>query len=98
MGNVFIQGDRIKNNKMIFLKIGLCPQEIICWPKLTCIEQLVFAGNMYGLDDSSAKASGYMLLDKLGLNEKQNKLAQTLSGGMKRRLNLALALVHNPIF
>jgi ABC-2 type transport system ATP-binding protein len=95
-GNVIINGSSSKNNRDIYAKIGLCPQEIICWPKLTCLEQLIFVGNMYGLQDSSAKESGRKLLDRLGLIEKRNKLAQTLSGGMKRRLNLALALVHNP--
>ncbi len=95
-GNVMINGDSLKNNRDIYTKIGLCPQEIICWPKLTCLEQLIFAGNMYGLQDSAAKESGMKLLDRIGLSEKRNKLAQTLSGGMKRRLNLALALVHNP--
>ena len=95
-GNVIINENSSKNNRDIYAKIGLCPQEIICWPKLTCLEQLIFVGNMYGLQDSSAKESGKKLLDRLGLLEKRNKLAQTLSGGMKRRLNLALALVHNP--
>ena len=95
-GNVIINENSSKNNRDIYAKIGLCPQEIICWPKLTCLEQLIFVGNMYGLQDSSAKESGKRLLDRLGLLEKRNKLAQTLSGGMKRRLNLALALVHNP--
>ncbi|MBN2215447.1 MAG: ABC transporter ATP-binding protein [Bacteroidales bacterium] len=95
-GHVFITGKRLKNDRDIFTRIGLCPQDIICWPKLTCMEQLVFAGNMYGLQDSSAKDSGRKLLGRLGLYGKRNKLAQTLSGGMKRRLNLALALVHNP--
>lgn len=95
-GQVVIKGNRLKNSREIFTKIGLCPQEIICWPKLTCMEQLIFIGNMYGLQDSSARESGMKLLERLGLHEKSNILAQTLSGGMKRRLNLALALVHDP--
>lgn len=95
-GHVIIHGNDSKTSKRIYSKIGLCPQEIIFWPKLTCLEQLIFTGNMYGLHDSAAKDSGNMLLDRLGLMEQKNKLAQTLSGGMKRRLNLALALVHNP--
>jgi ABC-2 type transport system ATP-binding protein len=95
-GQVVIKGNRLKNSREIFTKIGLCPQEIICWPKLTCMEQLIFIGNMYGLQDSSARESGMKLLERLGLHEKSNMLAQTLSGGMKRRLNLALAMVHDP--
>lgn len=95
-GQVVIKGNRLKNGREVFTKIGLCPQEIIYWPKLTCMEQLIFIGNMYGLQDSSARESGMKLLKRLGLHEKSNILAQTLSGGMKRRLNLALALVHDP--
>jgi ABC-2 type transport system ATP-binding protein len=77
-------------------KFGLCPQEVIIWPKLTCLEQLVFIGEMYGMQTGSAVKSGLDLLLRLGLDEKTNKLAGTLSGGMKRRLNICLALVHDP--
>jgi ABC-2 type transport system ATP-binding protein len=76
--------------------IGFCPQEIILWPKLTCMEQLVFTGQMYGMSYPKARAASKDLLTKMGLHEKRNKLAATLSGGMKRRLNLCLALVHDP--
>jgi ABC-2 type transport system ATP-binding protein len=77
--------------------IGLCPQEIILWPKLTCLEQLVFTGQMYGMSLRKARLTGKNLLIKMGLLEKRNRLASTLSGGMKRRLNLCLALVHDPV-
>ena len=76
--------------------IGFCPQEIILWPKLTCLEQLVFTGQMYGMSLRKARLTGKNLLVKMGLIEKRNRLASTLSGGMKRRLNLCLALVHDP--
>jgi len=76
--------------------IGFCPQEIILWPKLTCLEQLVFTGQMYGMSLRKARLSGKNLLARTGLFEKRNRLASTLSGGMKRRLNLCLALVHDP--
>jgi ABC-2 type transport system ATP-binding protein len=76
--------------------IGFCPQEIILWPKLTCLEQLVFTGQMYGMSLRKARLSGKNLLVRTGLFEKRNRLASTLSGGMKRRLNLCLALVHDP--
>jgi ABC-2 type transport system ATP-binding protein len=82
--------------KQIKNLIGLCPQEIVIWELLTCIEQLKFVGISYGLTAKSAKARGENLLHALGLWEKRNKLAKTLSGGMQRRLNIALALVHDP--
>ncbi len=77
-------------------RFGLCPQDIICWPKLTCLEQLVFMGEMYGMLRREAEKSALELLGALGLDSKRGALASTLSGGMKRRLNLCLALVHHP--
>lgn len=76
--------------------IGLSPQDIMIWEMLTCREQLEFMGRMYGLDRSSARRRSRELLAVFGLEEKRNKLGRTLSGGMKRRLNIALALVHEP--
>ncbi len=84
-GEVYIKGE-----------IGLCPQEIIIWPKLTCLEQLIFIGEMYGMAGRTAKLRAMELLAQMELTGKRNKLAHTLSGGMQRRLNICLALVHNP--
>lgn len=76
--------------------IGLCPQEIVLWQLLTCFEQMRFVGISYGLTARTARNRAETLLDTLGLSEKRNSLAHTLSGGMQRRLNIALALVHDP--
>lgn len=77
-------------------RIGVCPQTIILWEKLTCLEQLEFIGEMYGVPRRLARQRGGALLDAFGLAERRNHLAANLSGGMQRRLNLALALVHEP--
>jgi len=76
--------------------VGVCPQQIVIWEKQTCIEQLQFIGQMYGLSAGLSRQRGRNLLAELNLDEKQNQLACRLSGGMQRRLNLALALVHDP--
>jgi ABC-2 type transport system ATP-binding protein len=76
--------------------MGLCPQNLIIWETLTCLEQLEFMGRLYDLPAKSARKKALELLGFLGLEAKKNKLAKTLSGGMKRRLNIALALVHDP--
>jgi ABC-2 type transport system ATP-binding protein len=76
--------------------IGLAPQSIVLWETLTCLEQLVFMGRAYGLDRTTARRRSLELLDAFGLAEKKDGLAKTLSGGMQRRLNIALALVHEP--
>jgi len=77
-------------------EIGYCPQENIFYPKLTCREQLIFIGQMYGLAAPKLKARAGELLDQFGLKEKTNVRAASLSGGMKRRLNICLALIHDP--
>ncbi len=95
-GSVLFDGISKNRGSGGLASIGLCPQDIVCWPKLTCLEQLVFTANMYDLPVSSAKKAAEKLLGRLGLGDKRNKLSETLSGGMKRRLNLALALIHDP--
>ena len=89
-------GESVQNKRAIKTRIGICPQENIFWPQLTCLEQLTFMGEMYGMTAKKARAGAGQLLEFLGLTEKTNVLAHTLSGGMKRRLNLCLALVHDP--
>ncbi len=91
-------GEILWNNQSNELSnaIGFCPQENIYWPRLTCLEQLIFVGQMYSLNSGLAKTRALDLLNILGLESKKNVLAENLSGGMKRRLNIALALIHDP--
>ena len=96
-GHVFIQGEPLSEaSDTLRTRVGVCPQEIVIWERLTCIEQLQFIGQMYGLPGRLARQRGDSLLNALDLLDKRSKLARTLSGGMKRRLNLAMALVHDP--
>jgi ABC-2 type transport system ATP-binding protein len=96
-GDVIIQGQTITNGGAdIRSKVGVCPQEITLWKKLTCLEQLNFIGEMYGMKRADIQQRSEFLLAELDLLEKRNKLAKTLSGGMQRKLNLAMALVHDP--
>ena len=77
-------------------RIGVCPQNIVLWGHLTCLEQLQFIGEMYGMEAGQARSRSEHLLNELDLPEKRDRPARTLSGGMQRRLNLAMALVHDP--
>jgi ABC-2 type transport system ATP-binding protein len=77
-------------------RVGVCQQSVVVWERLTCREQLQFIGQMYGLDSREARRRGERLLEELDLVEKGSQQARTLSGGMQRRLNIALALVHDP--
>ncbi len=76
--------------------IGYCPQENIFYPKLTCLEQLIFAGQIYRIRSEIIKPRALELLGLLGMTDKTSTRAGKLSGGMKRRLNICLALMHNP--
>ena len=76
--------------------MGLCPEDLVIWESLTCLEQLEFMGRQYDLSKDAANKKALKLLDILGLIDKRKTLAKELSSGMKRRLNIALALVHDP--
>ena len=93
-GRVLIHGVPITGGSEI--RVGMCPQRIVLWERLTCIEQLQFIGQMYGLSGTDARRRGDRLLDELDLTNQRNKQARVLSGGMQRRLNLAMALVQDP--
>ncbi len=95
-GEIKIFGTKLKKDKTIRTQIGICPQENVFWPKLTAKEQLVFLGKMYGFNDKTANLRTDSLLELTGLKDKTNTLAKKLSGGMKRRLSIALALIHDP--
>jgi|BarGraIncu00431A_1022009.scaffolds.fasta_scaffold03012_6 ABC-2 type transport system ATP-binding protein len=77
-------------------KIGVCPQELVLWEALTCRENLTFMGNMYGVEKRALENRVNELLDYLSLTDKADQPASKLSGGMKRRLNVALSVVHHP--
>jgi ABC-2 type transport system ATP-binding protein len=77
-------------------QVGVCPQELVIWEQLTCLEQLVFMAEMYDVKSRAARARGVQLLEALHLADRAHQRAGTLSGGMKRRLNLLLALAHGP--
>ncbi len=97
-GEVLIDGENIYHSSIRshHQRVGICPQEIILWNKLTCFEQLVFMGRMYNVPGKIARERADQLLDRIGLREKKNKLVSTLSGGMKRRMNVIMAIIHEP--
>lgn len=76
--------------------VGLAPQENPIYPLLTCTENLLYFGSLYGVKGKKATKTAERLLSELDLSDKGNVQAGFLSGGMKRRLNLACALMHEP--
>jgi ABC-2 type transport system ATP-binding protein len=95
-GKVRIHGKPVRDGGEAYRRVGVCPQEIILWERLTCLEQLVFIGEMYGLPGRESRRRAEWLLVEMNLEEKRNAQARTLSGGLQRRLNLIMALVHDP--
>jgi ABC-2 type transport system ATP-binding protein len=90
------RGEVLLNNSYNPVSIGICPQHIVIWENLTCIEQILYMGRMYNMTPDEARKKGIELLEALGLKGVKDRLARKLSGGMQRRLNIALALIHSP--
>jgi len=76
--------------------IGICPQDIVLWNQLTCYENLYFMGKMYEVPKKILKERIDKILKQLQLEDKKDELVSNLSGGMKRRMNIAMATIHNP--
>ncbi|MEN8904693.1 MAG: ABC transporter ATP-binding protein [Clostridiales bacterium] len=96
-GIVKIKGyDLKKEAKKIKPLIGFVPQEIALYPTLTAIENLNFWGKMYGIKGKKLKERIEFALELTGLKARSKDRIEKYSGGMKRRINIACALLHNP--
>jgi ABC-2 type transport system ATP-binding protein len=96
-GTVEINGKPLVAGRSRGLKeIGVAPQNLVIWETLTCLEQLELAARLYDQPRREARARAEHLLNVFGLGDKARRLGKTLSGGMQRRLNIALGLVHEP--
>ncbi|MDP8244414.1 MAG: ABC transporter ATP-binding protein [Candidatus Hinthialibacter antarcticus] len=78
--------------------IGLVPQDLAIYEELTAIENLKFWGGLYHLPGSELKKNIQEVLERVGLSDRAKEPVKQFSGGMKRRLNLAIGLVHKPKF
>jgi ABC-2 type transport system ATP-binding protein len=96
-GQVLIDGERVGANDLgVRRLIGIVPQDLAIYEQLTARENLAFFGELFGLGGSSLAKRVASLLVAVGLEARADDRAVTFSGGMKRRLNLAVALVHEP--
>ena len=93
-GTILIDGTDIKQIEKG--KIGICPQELMLWEHLTCKESLSLMADMFEVPKDVKNQRIHELLKDLFLTDKANTVVSNLSGGMKRRLNLALSVVHEP--
>ncbi|MDQ0208347.1 ABC transporter ATP-binding protein [Alkalicoccobacillus murimartini] len=96
-GNVLFLGESmIKHPKKLREAIGLVPQDLAVFPQLTAEDNLLFFGKMYAIPTKQLKQRVNELLIEVGLEERKKDKVKTFSGGMKRRLNIAIALIHRP--
>ena len=96
-GDIRVNGlDIIRDYKKTRKMIGLSPQEINLDVFFTIKELLVFQGGYYGLSLEESKKRVDKILNDLGLQDKKKSKARELSGGMKRRVQIAKALIHDP--
>ena len=96
-GDVLIGGHSVTRDSDEARKlIGVCPQEIALYPELSAVDNLVFFGRMSGLSGADAKERAGMILERVGLESRGKDAVAKFSGGMKRRVNIAIALMANP--
>jgi ABC-2 type transport system ATP-binding protein len=76
--------------------LGWVPQELALYPRLTCRENLESFGRYYGLSAAALRDAVAWCLDWAALTDRAAELVKNLSGGMKRRLNMAAGLIHHP--
>jgi len=88
--------DILHQAKKVKHLIGTVPQEIALYPTLSAHENLSFYGRMYGQHGLQLRKRIDELLEMIGLTDRKDERVQKFSGGMKRRLNLAVGLLHEP--
>ncbi|MFQ5500455.1 MAG: ABC transporter ATP-binding protein [Candidatus Zixiibacteriota bacterium] len=95
-GTIEIDGEPDPTRPEIRRKLGNAPQSLAIYDELTAEENLSFFGRLYGMSSSRLRQRVDWALDFAGLCERRSHRVSTFSGGMKRRLNMACALVHDP--
>lgn len=76
--------------------LGLVPQDLALYMELNAYENLTFFGSLYNNKEQDLKQTVKQMIRKIGLEDKAKKTIKTYSGGMKRRVNIGAALIHNP--
>src|SRR5580698_8458855 len=96
-GEVLIEGRQVKSDTdPVKLKIGLVPQDMALYDQLSARDNLTFFAALYSLSGAKAKLAIDSALQLVELSDRAADKVTTFSGGMKRRLNLAAALLHDP--
>ncbi len=97
VGSVLLNNEAITPTASgIKQRIGLVPQDLALYDELSAWENLELFGGLYGLHAALLKQRGITALQLVGLYDRRGESVKTFSGGMKRRLNIACALLHDP--
>jgi ABC-2 type transport system ATP-binding protein len=97
-GDAIINGHSVTKEPMeVKRTIGVIPQEIALYEELSARENLTFWGQMYGLGSNALKTRVNELLEQIGLADRAKDRIKTYSGGMKRRVNIGVGLLHKPL-
>lgn len=96
-GSIEMEGIGSSESQKVRAKIGVAPQTLALYEDLTAQENLYFFGRMQKINSVQLKERAEWALDFAGLFDRRKDRVKTYSGGMKRRLNLAIALLHNPL-
>lgn len=92
----YYEGDRQLESREVRSAIGYVPQDYAFYQELTPLQNLAYFGAMYNLVRSEVKRRSEELLEILGLSGVADKKVGEFSGGMKRRVNLAIGILHRP--
>jgi len=96
-GSIQLHGHEIRHHpKSINTLFGFVPQDFSFYPELSARDNLAFYGAWYGLERKQIRDRTDELLSVLGLSDEGNRILQSFSGGMKRRINLAIGVMHQP--
>ena len=96
-GEVIVNGEKYDGRRLRQRRLfGIVPQEYAIYQDLSALSNLMFFGRLYGLRGKILKTRCDEVLDQIGLTEHANRKSATYSGGMKRRLNFGIALIHKP--
>jgi len=96
-GDARVMGHSIRSDPMgVKSVLGVVPQDLALYEDLTARENMSFWGKMYGLRGSTLRSRVDEVLDVIGLRDRANERVGKYSGGMKRRVNIGVALLHKP--
>jgi ABC-2 type transport system ATP-binding protein len=95
-GSITVLGEPIWQNPALYYRIGFCPEQDAFYERMTGLEWVMALMRLNGADEAAAKAAANRALEEVDLTEAGNKKIGAYSKGMRQRIKMAQAIVHNP--